>query len=214
MNFSDKLLGKKSETVNTAQAIQRLRETEEMLIKKQQYLESKINNELSIAKRNALKNKPMAIQALKRKKRYEKQLQQIDNTLTTIEVQKEALEVANTNVSVLKSMKIASETLKKNHFNVNIDNINNILDDIADQNDLVNEIANAIGNPIIFNETVDEDELMKELEDLEDEAIDEKLFEVPNMKLPDVPETSAASTSKIKVEDSDEDMKQLQQWAS
>ena len=53
--------------------------------------------------------------ALKRKKRYEKQLQQIDGTLSTIEFQREALENANTNAEVLKNMHVASQALKSAH---------------------------------------------------------------------------------------------------
>ena len=41
-----------------------------------------------------------ALMALKRKKRLEKQLQQIDGTLSTIEFQREALENAQTNTEV------------------------------------------------------------------------------------------------------------------
>lgn len=57
----------------------------------------------------------VAIQALKRKKKYEKQLNQVDGTLTTIEAQREALENANTNAEVLKNMKFASTALKTAH---------------------------------------------------------------------------------------------------
>lgn len=57
----------------------------------------------------------MAIQALKRKKRYEAKLQQIDGTLTTIEMQRDALEGANTNTAVLTTMKDAAEALKHAH---------------------------------------------------------------------------------------------------
>lgn len=56
-----------------------------------------------------------AIQALKKKKRYEKQLQQIDGTLSTIEMQREALEGANTNTAVLTTMKNAADALKAAH---------------------------------------------------------------------------------------------------
>lgn len=59
-----------------------------------------------------------AIQALKRKKRYEKQLQQIDGTLSTIEMQREALEGANTNTAVLSNMKGAADALKAAHQNM------------------------------------------------------------------------------------------------
>ena len=53
--------------------------------------------------------------ALKRKKRYEKQLQQIDGTLSTIEFQREALENANTNAEVLRNMGVAAKALKAAH---------------------------------------------------------------------------------------------------
>lgn len=59
-----------------------------------------------------------AIAALKRKKRYEKQLQQLDGTLSTIEMQREALEGANTNTAVLTNMKSAADALKAAHQNM------------------------------------------------------------------------------------------------
>ena len=54
-----------------------------------------------------------ALNALKRKKRLAKQLQQIDGTLSTIEFQRQALENANTNTEVLNSMKYAANALKQ-----------------------------------------------------------------------------------------------------
>ena len=56
-----------------------------------------------------------ALQALKRKKRYEKQLQQIDGTLSTIEFQRESLENASTNTEVLTVMGHAAKALKVAH---------------------------------------------------------------------------------------------------
>lgn len=52
---------------------------------------------------------------MKRKKRYEQQLQQIDGTLSTIKMQREALEGANTNTAVLTTMKDAADALKAAH---------------------------------------------------------------------------------------------------
>jgi len=59
MSFFSKVFGGKKEPVapSTAEAIQKLRETEDMLIKKQDFLETKIENEMMIAKKNASKNK-------------------------------------------------------------------------------------------------------------------------------------------------------------
>lgn len=56
-----------------------------------------------------------ALMALKRKKRLEKQLNQIDGTLSTIEFQREALENANTNTEVLNNMSYAAKALKQAH---------------------------------------------------------------------------------------------------
>lgn len=61
---------------------------------------------------------PAALQALKRKKRYEKQLSQIDGTLSTIEFQREALENSHTNTEVLKNMGYAAQAMKKVHENM------------------------------------------------------------------------------------------------
>ena len=55
--------------LNAGEAIQKLRETEEMLMKKQDFLEKKIEQEVTTAKKNAKTNKRAALQALKRKKR-------------------------------------------------------------------------------------------------------------------------------------------------
>jgi len=59
--------------------------------------------------------------ALKRKKRYEKQLQQIDGTLSTIEFQREALQNASTNTEVLKVMGDAAGALRRAHKNMYVD---------------------------------------------------------------------------------------------
>lgn len=56
-----------------------------------------------------------ALMALKRKKRLEQQLAQIDGTLSTIEFQREALENSHTNTEVLKNMSFASKALENVH---------------------------------------------------------------------------------------------------
>ncbi len=59
-----------------------------------------------------------ALQALKRKKRFEQQLTQIDGTLSTIEFQREALENSTTNTEVLKNMGYAAKAIKDVHQNM------------------------------------------------------------------------------------------------
>lgn len=59
MSFFGKMFGGKKEEKGptTGEAIQKLRETEEMLIKKQEFLEKKIELEIGVARKNASKNK-------------------------------------------------------------------------------------------------------------------------------------------------------------
>ncbi|KAM7177198.1 charged multivesicular body protein 4c [Macrochelys suwanniensis] len=195
------------------EALARLRETEEMLGKKQEYLETRIQRELAAAKQHGTRNKRAALQALKRKKRYEKQLSQIDGTLSTIEFQREALENSHTNTEVFKNMGYAAQAMKKVHENMDLDKIDSLMDDITEQQAVAQEISEAISNRVGFGDEFDEDELMEELEELEQEELNKKMT---NVRLPSVPSTSLPSrpaSSRKKVEDED-DMKQLAAWAS
>merc|ERR1712142_1413510 len=150
-----------------------------MLTKKQEFLEKKIDQELLTAKKNGTKNKRAALQALKRKKRYEKQLGQIDGTLSTIELQREALENASTNTEVLNAMHTASKSLKKAHQDLDVDKIADLMDDIQEQQDIANEISDAISNPVGMAADFDEDDLLAELDELEQEELDKHLLEIP-----------------------------------
>lgn len=216
--FSNIFGGKKGEKgPTTGEAIQKLRETEDMLIKKQDFLEKKIEQEIALAKQNASKNKRAAIQALKRKKRYEKQLQQIDGTLSTIEMQREALEGANTNTAVLTTMRQAADALKLANNHLDVDKVHDMMDDIAEQQDVAKEISEAISNPVAFGQDVDEDELEKELEELEQEELEKHLIEIDPTKdqLPAVPQDEVVKPSRAKKEkEIDDDMKELEAWAS
>lgn len=65
-----------------------------------------------------------------------------------------------------------------------------MMDDIAEQQDLAKEISDAISNPVAFGQDVDDDELEKELEELEQEALEDELLKVgpSTNELPNVPE--------------------------
>ena len=219
--------GRKGENMpTTGEAIQSLRETEEMLNKKQQYLEKKIETEVANARRNAKINKTAALAAIKRKKRYERQLQQIDGTLTTIEQQRETLESASTNTAVLTNMGQAAKALKKAQGDMDVDRVHDLMDDIAEQQDVAREISDAISNPVAFGHEFDEDELEAELNDLEAELeldeqkeLDDQLLNVgpaPAANLPEVPtaEPVSARTAATKPKQADDEMAELAAWAS
>lgn len=159
--------------------------------------------------------------------RFEKQLQQIDGTLTTMEQQREALEGANTNTAVLQTMGEAAKALKHAHADMDVDKVHDMLDDIAEQQDVAREISDAISNPVAFGADFDEDELEAELDELEAETEMEEQQDLEKMlldvgpttsDLPEVPKAEPAKKSpmaKKKVEEEeDPDLAELAAFAS
>ncbi|XP_008155035.2 charged multivesicular body protein 4c [Eptesicus fuscus] len=210
------------------EALARLRETEEMLGKKQEYLENRIHRELSLARRHGTHNKPAALQALKRKKRLEKQLSQIDGTLSTVEFQREALENAHTNTEVLRSMGLAARAMRAAHEDMDLNKIDDLMQEITEQQDVAQEISEAFSQRAGFGQDFDEDELLAELEELEQEELNKKMT---NIRLPSVPSSSlpaqpvrtpgpAGTAPRPRAAPSrraggeDEDIKHLAAWAS
>lgn len=164
----------------------------------------------------------MALQALKRKKRLEQQLNQVDGTLNTLESQRDCLENASTNTEVLKTLGIATKALKAATNELDVDKVQDLKDEMAEQQELANEITNVISSPIGLDAQIDEDELMQELEELEQQEMDEKMIDLPAVPTDTLPtETDASkkvatsSVSKAKVGASDQDdLKELMSWAS
>ncbi|KAB0374749.1 hypothetical protein FD755_013241 [Muntiacus reevesi] len=148
--------GKKEKAPTPEEAIQKLKETEKILIKKQEFLEQKIEQELQTAKKHGTKNKRAALQALRRKKRLEQQLAQTDGTLSTLEFQREAIENATTNAEVLRTMELASQGLKKAYQDMDIDKVDELMADITEQQEVAQQISDAISRPVGFGDDVDE----------------------------------------------------------
>ncbi|XP_073656716.1 transmembrane 9 superfamily member 1 isoform X2 [Tursiops truncatus] len=186
---------KKERGPTPEEAIQKLKETEKILIKKQEFLEQKIEQELQTAKKHGTKNKRAALQALRRKKRLEQQLAQTDGTLSTLEFQREAIENATTNAEVLRTMDLAAQGMKKAYQDMDIDKVDELMADITEQQEVAQQISDAISRPVGFGDDVDEDELLEELEELEQEELARELLHVgdkeeePPVTLPSVPST-------------------------
>jgi len=210
--------GAKMKTAQTPQeAIQQLRDVEDVLNKKVEHLEGKINEETAIARRDARTNKRNALNALKRKKRLEKTLQQIDGTLTTLEYQREALQNASMNGQAFTALKSATSALKNVHKELDVDSVQDIMDELAEQHELSNEIANAISSPVGFGAEIDEFELENELAQLEQEALSQEMSKinlpaVPAHPLPTYgqPAAAAAATGRAK----SDQLAELEKWAS
>ncbi|KAJ3003968.1 ESCRT-III subunit protein snf7 [Thoreauomyces humboldtii] len=162
-------------------AIVRLRESLEMLEKREKYLQTKIDVELKSAKLNVNKNRRMAMQNLKRKKAFEDQINKIMGARMTLEQQVMAIENANVNLETMNAMKAGAEAMKQIHGHLDINKVDATMDDIREQMDLANEISDAISQPVNFGVEYDEDELNDELELLEQEDLDARLLDTEGL---------------------------------
>lgn len=154
------------------------------------------------------------MQALKRKKRLEQQLDQLMSTMIALENQRVTLENANVNAEILDTMKDASKAIKKANKHMNIDNVNATIDEISEVTDQANEITEAIANLVPNN---DDDELERELQGLMEESLNEKMLEIPKtipevpIILPNIPDEDPKS---VKNKTDEDDVNKLMQWAN
>lgn len=116
-------------------------------------------------------------------------MQQVDGTLSSIELQREALEGANTYSAIMTAMKTASGALKMANNNMDVDQVHDVMDEIAEQQSVSDEISKAISSSLGIGGDIDEDELEAELESLEQEELDKDLLNIKptTIRLPDVP---------------------------
>jgi len=161
------------------------RATLEMLEKRENYLESKVAKEIQIAKLNAAKNQRLAMMALKRKKAYQAQINNLSQARLTLETQITAIEGATTNTQVLDTLREGARTLRALNRNMDVDEVEGIMDDVRDQMDVASEIGAAIANPLGMDE-LDQAELEDELNALVEEELNEQFKDVavPTTKLP------------------------------
>ncbi len=188
-----RLFGKKKE--NPQDTIARLRESLETLDKREQFLDKKIQQQLADAKRyNAAGNKRMAVAALKRKKMLTDQQQKIAGAREKIEIQLNAIEGAKMDMEIIDNLQLGTKTMKEMHKGMDVNKVDKVMDDMADQLDVSNEIANAMSQPV--GEVFDEDELLQELEDEELQDIEDEELD----KIKDLPEVN-----KNKITEKDEE---------
>jgi len=126
---------------------------------------------------------------LKRKKTYEAQVEKIAGARMTIETQLIAIEGATVTMKTLDAMKMGAQTMKALHKNMTPEQVDDTMEEIQEQMALSNELNEAISQPL-GTELIDEDDLERELEELEQENIESQLLDLaptPAAKLPAVP---------------------------
>ncbi|QSL65728.1 hypothetical protein MERGE_000006 [Pneumocystis wakefieldiae] len=167
-------------------AILDTKEMIETLDKKENHWRKQIIEQNNIAKKNANINKLVAMQALKRKKLLENEINKLMGIRMNLEQTLFTLENANINYEITKAMKQSTIAMKQISKGITLDKVDSIMDNIREQIDHHNEIGQLIARPIGISETFDENELNQELERIQQEELDEKILgaEKPPTQLP------------------------------
>lgn len=208
-----------SSAATAAAAIAQLRDTTETLEKKEEHLYRKIDNEVKQARAfNASGKKREALTCIKRKKMYEKQLEQVSGAKMTLETQRLALENININREALEAQKAGAAALNKVTRDMGgVDAVEDTMDQVEEGLQDAAEIGDAMARSVNFGGD-DEDELLAELEGLEQDGLDEKLTSVEGtarneeadlereLMMPSTPFTApSVPTSKMSQQMTDED---------
>ena len=197
---------KTSITVNDG--IQKIKKTDDTINKKVAFLEKQIqkleNEAKELIRRKTGNNRKRALGKLKLKKLKEKELSKLMGMQFNLSVQQNALENASINTLVVASMQTANDAFKKIKKDINIDDVDELVEDLNEQHDLMEEVSNALGEPL-FNTDLDEDELLAELNELEE-------LEADQLLLPSVPETPLRPDIAQKVQETveEKELKELE----
>jgi len=116
--------------------------------------------------KNAVKQK--ALRVLKQKKQYESQADNLRNQSFNMEQVNYSTQMLKDTKTTVNAMKAGVKDMKREFKNVNIDQIEDLQDDLADMLEEANEVQEALGRSYGMPD-VDEDELEAELDALGDE---------------------------------------------
>mmetsp|Transcript_18652 Transcript_18652/g.48031 ORF Transcript_18652/g.48031 Transcript_18652/m.48031 type:complete len:244 (+) Transcript_18652:72-803(+) len=165
---------------STKDAIARLREAEDQLTKREEHLMRKSDHELSEAKRYTQeKNKRAALTALKRKKLIDAQVEKVSASKMTLEQQRMALEQVNISKVTFDAIDAGKRELERLNKEMGVERVEETMDELEEQIELQNETADALARPLnAFGVGEDEDELQRELEELEQATLDEHVLKI------------------------------------
>ncbi|KAK2466172.1 hypothetical protein APHAL10511_001814 [Amanita phalloides] len=202
--------GRKDPKQTARDSIVDLRQHVQMMDKKEEYLQKKIEEDLKKAKANVVSNKAVATAALKRKKMNETELDRLAGYKMQLETQIHTLESANLNMQTMTAMKKASDVLKSIHGPLTIQKVDDTMAAINEQRELANEIADSIAQPV--GTPFDDDIIKDELEQLEQDTLNERLAEADHVPvhIPSGAQKAISAPQAVLEDDEEEQLRQLQ----
>lgn len=121
--------------------------------------------------KNAVKSK--ALRVLKQRKQYEQQVENLRNQSFNMEQANYAAQTLKDTQSTVVAMRDANKSMKKEFKKINIEEIDDMQDELADMLEQADEVQDALGRTYGMPE-IDDDELQAELDALGDEiALDD-----------------------------------------
>jgi len=168
-----KLFGKAQaapkEQFNPQATLERLRDAQTTMEKREEYLEKRISQEVTAAKDHARKlKKAEALKCLKRKRMYEAQQQTLAGARVTLDAQILAIEGHSATFAAFTAMREGAQTMKGLNNNMNVEDVDEMMDDIREAMDDAKEVGDALSRPVGLDGLDDED-LEKELVELQRE---------------------------------------------
>jgi charged multivesicular body protein 4 len=152
---------------NTNNTIITLKTTLETLEKREEFLKKKSEIQALEAKSKlSLKDKNGALICLKRKKMFDAQITNLQQTKFNLETQINALESASMNLETIQALQSGSNAMKQIHKEISIGQVEDTIDEIHEQIDTSNEISNIITQPI--GQQFDDNDLLDELKELDE----------------------------------------------
>jgi charged multivesicular body protein 4 len=170
----------------TSDAIGKLRDASETLDKRQEHLMRKIDNEVKMARDFSQKSKKReALTCIKRKKMYEKQLEQITGAQMTLETQRMALEMQNINMAALEAQRAGAQAMQAATRRMGgVDAVEETMDQIEEGLADADEIGQAMSRTVNAGLDMDDDELLAELESLETDDLTDQLTDLSGLGAP------------------------------
>ncbi|XP_011182390.1 charged multivesicular body protein 5 [Zeugodacus cucurbitae] len=160
----------------------------------------KYREQMSKMREGPAKNsvKQRAMRVLKQKKAYEQQVEALRNQSFNMEQANYAAQSLKDTQATVAAMKDGVKQMQKEFKKVNIDQIEDIQDDMADMLEQADEVQEALGRTYGMPE-VDDDELQAELDALGDEiALDDDTSYLDDMvKAPSAPDKEPGADSII-----------------
>lgn len=199
--------GKSAKKDDVTKTIVDLRAHLTVLEKRVAFAEEQRDQHEALARSLVTTNKAGARNALRKKKQKEDEIDKIQNQILALEQQLSSIEEANMNRETMKHMKQGAGAMRSINKDLDIDKLEETMDDIRDQVALNDEMSNAISQPL---HQQDDAELEADLDELEQEALDERMTKAgpaPSTSLPEVPKQKASQPEEV---DEEEELRKLE----